>query len=69
VRGTKLHEAGTDGRFSIFFHVQNLPKIWTHEIDSGSEIFYRVGLTLPIQRDYDEAGSDLHHSYECGMKI
>ena len=55
--------------FRFFSPVQNLPKIRTHEVDSGSEIFYRVGLTPPIQRDYDEAGSDLHHSYECGMKI
>jgi hypothetical protein len=55
--------------FRFFSPVQNLPKIRTREVDSGSEIFYRVGLTRPIQRDYDEAGSDLHHSYECGMKI
>ena len=43
--------------FRFFSPVQNLPKIRTHEVDSGSEIFYQVGLTLPIQRNYDEAGS------------
>ena len=55
--------------FRFFSLVHNSPKIRTDEVDSGSEIFYRVGVTSPIQRDYDEAGSDLHHSYECGMKI